>query len=235
MHQHREDVVESHEAANATAKAEIEHLTPPIANMRCMQLGHKIEQLELRLEELEADKGAVPIEIPKATRTALEQVPRNPFPEHLPRENPDEFAGIGRGNLYGMWGAAEAARRRHLRTTRICPSQFPRDPLCAPETGVHVLRPHGAGGGAEQSHRAGLGWPGLASPYAGRQVRRPFTTVPPVGDLSTRGCRAGSLAAGEAANLHMFILTIQKNSLCRFIVVPTNAAHTNSNAPRVLR
>ncbi|KUZ98305.1 transposase [Burkholderia ubonensis] len=90
---HLEDVVESHKAASATAKAEIEHLKLLIAKLRRMQFGRssekldrQIEQLELRLEELEADEGAAPIEIPKATRTAPEQAPRKPLPEHLPRE-----------------------------------------------------------------------------------------------------------------------------------------------------
>ncbi|MCK4154192.1 IS66 family transposase [Ralstonia pseudosolanacearum] len=90
---HLEDVVESHKAANATAKAEIEHLKLLIAKLRRMQFGrssekldHQIEQLELRLEELEADEGAAPIEVPKTPRTAPEQAPRKPLPEHLPRE-----------------------------------------------------------------------------------------------------------------------------------------------------
>lgn len=80
-------------AANATAKAEIEHLKLLIAKLRRMQFGRssekldrQIEQLELRLEELEADEGAAPIEIPKTPRTAPEQAPRKPLPEHLPRE-----------------------------------------------------------------------------------------------------------------------------------------------------
>lgn len=50
------------------------------------KLDRQIEQLELRLEELEADEGAAPIEIPKTPRTAPEQAPRKPLPEHLPRE-----------------------------------------------------------------------------------------------------------------------------------------------------
>ncbi|MBA9859925.1 IS66 family transposase [Ralstonia insidiosa] len=89
---HLEDVVESHKAANATAKAEIEHLKLLIAKLRRMQFGrssekldHQIEQLELRLEEFEADEGAAPIEVPKTPRTAPEQAPRKPLPEHLPR------------------------------------------------------------------------------------------------------------------------------------------------------
>ncbi|MBN3791836.1 IS66 family transposase [Burkholderia sp. Ac-20353] len=88
-----EDVVESHKAATATDKAEIEHLKLLIAKLRRMQFGrrsekldHQIEQLELRLEELEADEGAAPVEIPRTPRTAPEQVQRKPLPEHLPRE-----------------------------------------------------------------------------------------------------------------------------------------------------
>lgn len=84
---HLEDVVESHKAATATDKAEIEHLKLLIAKLRRMQFGRRsekldrqIEQLELRLEELEADEGAAPIEIPRTPRTAPEQVQRKPLP-----------------------------------------------------------------------------------------------------------------------------------------------------------
>lgn len=86
-------MVESHKTANATAKAEIEHLKLLIAKLRRMQFGRssekldrQIEQLELRLEELKADEGAAPSEILKAPRTAPEQAPRKPLPDHLPRE-----------------------------------------------------------------------------------------------------------------------------------------------------
>jgi len=90
---HLEDLVESHEAVVATGKAEIEHLKLLIAKLRRMAFGRssekldrQIEQLELKLEDLEADEGAAPIEIPKTTRTAPEQIQRKPLPEHLPRE-----------------------------------------------------------------------------------------------------------------------------------------------------
>jgi transposase len=88
-----QNVVDSQKAAIATDKAEIEHLKLLIAKLRRMQFGrksekldHQIEQLELRLEELEADEGATPVEIPRNPRTAPEQVQRKPLPEHLPRE-----------------------------------------------------------------------------------------------------------------------------------------------------
>lgn len=94
--EHLQDVVDSQKAVIATGKAEIEHLKLLIAKLRRMQFGRKsekldrqIEQLELRLEELEeleADEGATPVEIPKTARTAPEQTPRRPLPEHLPRD-----------------------------------------------------------------------------------------------------------------------------------------------------
>ncbi|WP_454824932.1 transposase domain-containing protein [Paraburkholderia xenovorans] len=61
----------------ATGKAEIEHLKLLIAKLRRMAFGRssekldrQIEQLELKLEDLEADEGAAPIEIPKTSHAA---------------------------------------------------------------------------------------------------------------------------------------------------------------------
>lgn len=85
--------VESQEAALASRAAEVEHLKLLIAKLRRMQFGRKsekldrqIEQLELRLEDLQADEGAAPIEISKTQRTAPEVPQRKPLPEHLPRD-----------------------------------------------------------------------------------------------------------------------------------------------------
>ncbi|VVE58431.1 transposase [Pandoraea horticolens] len=50
------------------------------------KLDRQIEQLEFKLEDLEADEGATPIELPKTPRTAAEQIQRKPLPDHLPRE-----------------------------------------------------------------------------------------------------------------------------------------------------
>ncbi|AOK37802.1 IS66 family transposase [Burkholderia cenocepacia] len=90
---HLEDLVESHEAVVATGKAEIEHLKLLIAKLRRMAFGRssekldrQIQQVELKLEDLEADEGATPIEITKTSFTAPEQIQRKPLPEHLPRE-----------------------------------------------------------------------------------------------------------------------------------------------------
>lgn len=88
-----QETVNSQQVALASRAAEVEHLKLLIAKLRRMQFGrksekldHQIEQLELRLEELEADEGAAPVEIPKTPRAVVEQAPRKPLPEHLPRE-----------------------------------------------------------------------------------------------------------------------------------------------------
>ncbi|MCA7955850.1 IS66 family transposase [Burkholderia seminalis] len=73
---------------------EIEHLKLTIAKLRRMQFGRKsekldrqIEQLELRLEDLQADEGAADVAAaPEAKRPRREGPSRKPLPEHLERE-----------------------------------------------------------------------------------------------------------------------------------------------------
>ncbi len=73
---------------------EIEHLKLTIAKLRRMQFGRKsekldrqIEQLELRLEDLLADEGAVDeAAAPEAKRPRREGASRKSLPEHLERE-----------------------------------------------------------------------------------------------------------------------------------------------------
>lgn len=61
-----QETVDSQQAALASRAAEVEHLKLLIAKLRRMQFGRKSEkldsQIELRLEELEADEGAAPVE-----------------------------------------------------------------------------------------------------------------------------------------------------------------------------
>jgi transposase len=90
---HLQETVDSQKTALASRAAEVEHLNLLIAKLRRMQFGRKsekldrqIEQLELRLEDLQADEGAAPAEIPKKTPTAPERPRRKPLPEHLPRD-----------------------------------------------------------------------------------------------------------------------------------------------------
>jgi transposase len=76
-----------------TRAAEIEHLKLQIAKLRRMQFGrksekldHQIEQLELQLEDLQADDGEAAREMPPADRAPRNKSVRKPLPEHLPRD-----------------------------------------------------------------------------------------------------------------------------------------------------
>jgi hypothetical protein len=74
---------------------EIEHLQLLLAKLRRIQFGRKsekldreIEQLELRLDELEATQAekVVPAQTPAAPPVNAAKPARRPLPEHLPRE-----------------------------------------------------------------------------------------------------------------------------------------------------
>ena len=76
-------------------RSEIEHLTLLIAKLQRMQFGRRsekverqIEQLELKLEELEANRSeqASPLEQPSPTPRTASKPARRPLPTHLPRE-----------------------------------------------------------------------------------------------------------------------------------------------------
>src|SRR5471030_2157498 len=69
------------------------HLKLWIAKLRRMQFGrksekldHQIEQLELQLEDLQADEGEVAKALPETDRTPRNKPVRKPLPEHLPRD-----------------------------------------------------------------------------------------------------------------------------------------------------
>src|ERR1700727_785369 len=76
-----------------TRNSEIEHLKLIIAKLRRMMFGTKsekiareVEQLELKLEELETSEAARPPAAAPANSTARRKQKRRPLPEHLPRE-----------------------------------------------------------------------------------------------------------------------------------------------------
>jgi len=76
-----------------TRAVEIEHLKLQIAKLRRMQFGrksekldHQIEQLELQLEDLQADEGEAAREMPAADQAPRKKSVRRPLPEHLPRD-----------------------------------------------------------------------------------------------------------------------------------------------------
>jgi transposase len=79
----------------ASRDVEIEHLKWLIAKLRRQRFGrssekreHQIEQLELRLEELEARRSRETTAVKEAApaSTAVARPARRPLPEHLPRE-----------------------------------------------------------------------------------------------------------------------------------------------------
>jgi transposase len=76
-----------------TRAVEIEHLKLQIAKLRRMQFGrksekldHQIEQLELQLEDLQADEGEAAREMPAADQAPRKQSVRRSLPDHLPRD-----------------------------------------------------------------------------------------------------------------------------------------------------
>jgi transposase len=91
--QQRDDQVAALNAQLNTRAAEIEHLKLQIAKLRRMQFGrksekldHQIEQLELQLEDLQADDAEAVREMPPADRAPRNKPARKPLPEHLPRD-----------------------------------------------------------------------------------------------------------------------------------------------------
>ena len=80
-------------AALASNTIEIEHLKLVIAKLRRLQFGRssekltrEIDQLELRLEELQTAQAQAEVTIDAASPTTTEKPVRRPLPEHLPRE-----------------------------------------------------------------------------------------------------------------------------------------------------
>ena|SRR5471032_552728 len=76
-----------------TRAVEIEHLKLQIAKLRRMQFGrksekldHQIEQLELQLEDLQADEAEAAREMPVADQAPRKKSVRRPLPERLPRD-----------------------------------------------------------------------------------------------------------------------------------------------------
>ena len=76
-----------------TRAVEIEHLKLQIAKLRRMQFGrksekldHQIEQLELQLEDLQADEAEAAREMSAADQAPRKKSVRRPLPDHLPRD-----------------------------------------------------------------------------------------------------------------------------------------------------
>lgn len=91
--QERDDQLAGLRAQLNTRAAEIEHLKLVIAKLRRMQFGrksekldHQIEQLELQLEDLQADEGEAAREMPEVDQAPRKKSVRRHLPEHLPRD-----------------------------------------------------------------------------------------------------------------------------------------------------
>ena len=78
-----------------------------IAKLRRMQFGrksekldHQIEQLELQLEDLQADEAEAERKMPEADRAPRRKSVRRPLPDHLPRE--DKIYAPGTESVSGL-------------------------------------------------------------------------------------------------------------------------------------
>ena len=76
-----------------TRAVEIEHLKRQIVKSRRKRFGresekldHQIEQLELQLEDMQADEGEAAREMPAADQAPRKKSGRRPLPDHLPRD-----------------------------------------------------------------------------------------------------------------------------------------------------
>ncbi len=97
-----------------TRAAEIEHLKLQIAKLRRMQFGrksekldHQIEQLELQLEDLQADDAEAEREMPAVDQAPRKRAARKLLPEHQPRDEqrylpPDEACPSCGGKLHQL-------------------------------------------------------------------------------------------------------------------------------------
>lgn len=89
----RDEEVAGLKAQLNTRVAEIEHLKLTIAKLRRMQFGrksekfdHQIEQLELKLEDLQAEEAEVAPDLPEISSAPRKKAARKPLPPHLPRD-----------------------------------------------------------------------------------------------------------------------------------------------------
>ena len=124
-----------------TRAVEIEHLKLQIAKLRRMQFGrksekldHQIEQLELQLEDLQADEGEAAREMPAADQAPRKKSVRRPLPDHLPRDEkmyppPGEACPACGGGLHPLgedvaeqleWIPGSFRVIRHVRPKMAC-------------------------------------------------------------------------------------------------------------------
>lgn len=158
-----------------THAAEIEHLKLMIAKLPRMQLGrksekleHQIEQLELQLEDLQADEAESARKMPEVDQAPRRKSMYRPLPEHLPRDEKIYVPGLK---------PVRPAVADCVTWAKTWPSNWnmcrpaPRDPPCAPKAGMQLLRCHRTGTSAKPAHRARHRRIGLTGSRLGGQVR----------------------------------------------------------------
>ena len=141
----------------ASRDVEIEHLKLLIAKLRRQQFGrssekreHQIEQLELRLEELEAkrtERNGSGKRSSSGEHRGSTTCTASVAPEHLPREVP-EVPSEAR-SLSGLWRSAETSWRRCLGNPGVRSGQSQSHSVHTSQAGLRVLRSHRAGCSAE--------------------------------------------------------------------------------------
>src|SRR5450830_1728350 len=167
------------QAQLTTRAAEIEHLKLQIAKLRRMQFGrksekldHQIEQLELQLEDLQADDAEAEREMPAANSAPRKRAPRKPLPDHLPRDVKLHLPAAGACPACG--GGLRPLGEDVAEQLEFTPASF--------RVVRHVLRlprHHRAGASAEPADRTRHRRSGPAGPCTSGQVRRPPATVSP--------------------------------------------------------
>jgi hypothetical protein len=199
---------------------EIEKLKLQIAKLRRMQFGRsserisrQIEQLELRLEELETGEAEAAV---KAEAEATDPTPparerakpkRKPLPDHLPRQDvvhqpaddgackcPDRGKRMAKlGEVRGTVAEGRVSPRSRGAGLRARP--LPGDPPCPAEICLHRVRCDYAGKGTGDADTAWSRHTRHAGAFAGVEILRSSAAVPPKRDLCPRGARTRPLDA----------------------------------------
>jgi hypothetical protein len=188
----RETYTAQHQADTAALTShasEIAHLKLLVAKLRHMLLGvksekvlHHIEQLELKLEELETESAAEDTEMATPSAKAPAARPfRRPLPEHLPREihthMPDHEACPACGGTLRALGEDVAEMLEYVRACfKVIRHVRPKLSCESCEQIVQAAAP-------SRPIDRGLAGPGFTCACARRQVCRQLAVVPAVGDL----------------------------------------------------
>lgn len=158
------------------------------------KLGRQIEQLELRLGELEASRARDLAPVESAAASPVARPARRPLPAHLPREvrtytpQQQDCPDCGREMKHLGEDVSEMLEYvpehfkviRHVRPKRVC---------LRCDRIVQAMAP-------SRPIRAWNRWSRAVSPRAGLEILRSSSSVSTVGDLCAGGSAAGAVDAG---------------------------------------